>query len=122
MHCRILFALQCLRTSPQNNFRMFINGHLVWPVEETESDKDDNRWHEFQAMLSGCNTDRNSENLYSADLVLKCLATILHSEPLLHQIRTLQQRDEIDIEVGVFMSCDTLVALLNVFAVKIWLD
>jgi len=86
---RVSHALRCLQESPQNNFRMFIDGQLVFP------DKDG---HGNRLSLLKIFEDAKVQNPNISDRILDILGKILVHEPLLDNILMLQKFDEADIE------------------------
>mmetsp|Transcript_5079 Transcript_5079/g.13034 ORF Transcript_5079/g.13034 Transcript_5079/m.13034 type:complete len:428 (+) Transcript_5079:87-1370(+) len=85
---RVRAALDALVATPQNNFRMFVNGVMVYP--------DDHGHGSQEAFASVVSQYPNLAS--SVDSLLDSLAAILVSEPLLDRIRTLQTFDDCDIE------------------------
>ena len=85
---RVLHSLKALVQTPQNNFRMFVDGLLVYPEDENNVS-----FLSFEKVLM--NHPYIGTNIED---VLKILTEILVTEPLLNRIRTMQMFDDCDIE------------------------
>ncbi|GBG29152.1 Inositol-pentakisphosphate 2-kinase [Hondaea fermentalgiana] len=88
---RVLQALDALVDTPQNNFRMFVDGKMVFP---------DSKGHGSRADLAEILQDYPALKDGGVDGLLAALANILVQEPLLRRLQRMQEMDDCDIEAA----------------------
>lgn len=84
---RVANVLDYLVATPQNNFRMFVNGSMVYPDENGHGSPE-----AFKGVVEAHNIPGG------ADSLLDVLSDIFIKEPLLDRIRSFQMMDDCDIE------------------------
>eukprot|EP00761_Pharyngomonas_kirbyi_P008104 gb/GECH01008115.1/.p1 GENE.gb/GECH01008115.1/~~gb/GECH01008115.1/.p1 ORF type:complete len:543 (+),score=117.55 gb/GECH01008115.1/:1-1629(+) len=99
---RMKRALKRLIETPQNNLKLFHNGHIVWgdkkrlsKVEGLENNKYDQQLESILTKI-GLSSNKNHDSLSTAHFV-NLLVEILNDSGVLNQLLSVQRLDETDI-------------------------